>query len=92
MAPVAQWTPCEAECSCETCRWTRQRIQNMVLAGGSETARVAGLMHLRLIQNKQRRLARPKAVTTKLTKKAARARAAAAKDAETPLQQAAQAD
>jgi ribosome silencing factor RsfS/YbeB/iojap len=50
MAPVAQWTPCQAECSCDTCRWTRQRIQNMVLASVSETARVAGLMHLRLIQ------------------------------------------
>ena len=77
MAPVAQWTPCPADCSCDTCRWTRQRIQNMVLAGGSETARVAGLMHLRLIQNKQRRLARPKAITKASLKKAALARAAA---------------
>ena len=77
MAPVAQWTPCPSNCSCDTCRWTRQRIQNMVLAGGSETARVAGLMHLRLIQNKQRRLARPKAITKASLKKAALTRAAA---------------
>jgi len=70
-APTAQRPACSSICTCDVCRWARQRIRNMVLASPRDIVNAAGLSDVRRALEVQRRKAASVALT--LTMKASKA-------------------
>jgi hypothetical protein len=69
-ALTAQRTACSSTCTCDVCRWARQRIRNMVLASPRDVVNAAGLSDVRRALEVQRRKAASVALT--LTMKASK--------------------